>query len=292
MISGYLFFVNINGTKAEFISKYKKRFETLVLPYLFWSIFSLLIYFLLQSLPYSELFFTKKLIKYYTFNELVYTILYHPIAYQLWFIRDLVVLVILSPIIYWSLKWLKYFVVILLLILWFLKFQFIIFSNEALLFFVLGSYLSIIKYNLSTLINKKFMTLICSILWFSLIIIQNMLLYNNFQNDITMVFLNKFTILIGILAIWLLYDFILDGLDITSTKYYWILSFSFFLFAFHEPTLTFVNKVIFYIIGKGEFASLLTYFVSPILTIFICIYIAKKLKKSVPNFYSIITGGR
>ncbi len=38
IISGYLFFLNFQGTKSEFISKYKKRAKSLLVPFLFWSI--------------------------------------------------------------------------------------------------------------------------------------------------------------------------------------------------------------------------------------------------------------
>jgi len=60
-ISGYLFFLNINeGKPAEFLEKYKKRFRTLVIPYLLWSIFGLIFYFAIQSIPYFKPFFTRE----------------------------------------------------------------------------------------------------------------------------------------------------------------------------------------------------------------------------------------
>lgn len=42
-ISGYLFFLNLSGTWSEFKEKYRKRIKTLLLPYLFWSLWSLLV---------------------------------------------------------------------------------------------------------------------------------------------------------------------------------------------------------------------------------------------------------
>ena len=42
-ISGYLFFLNLNGTLNEFKEKYRTRTKTLLIPYLFWSASALLL---------------------------------------------------------------------------------------------------------------------------------------------------------------------------------------------------------------------------------------------------------
>lgn len=67
---------------------------TLFIPYLFWSLFGVLFYFTLQSLPPLQVFFTKKLIIDYSFQELINVIFNQPIPYQLWFLKDLMILVL------------------------------------------------------------------------------------------------------------------------------------------------------------------------------------------------------
>lgn len=58
IISGYLFFLNIKeGLLIEFLLKYKSRFKSLVIPYLFWTVFSCLLYLFLQSIPFVSVFF-------------------------------------------------------------------------------------------------------------------------------------------------------------------------------------------------------------------------------------------
>src|SRR4051812_4625301 len=51
MLSGFLFFLNIKGTRNEFWNKIKKRGRTLLIPFLFWSLFGIGFYFTLQTVP-------------------------------------------------------------------------------------------------------------------------------------------------------------------------------------------------------------------------------------------------
>jgi surface polysaccharide O-acyltransferase-like enzyme len=97
-ISGYLFFLNMKGKQSEFILKFKKRIKTIVIPYLFWSTSGVLIYFALQIIPQSRAFFNKELVINYSLLKLLNTIFFNPVPGQLWYLRDLIMLVFLSPI--------------------------------------------------------------------------------------------------------------------------------------------------------------------------------------------------
>ena len=93
------------------------------------------------------------------------------------------------------------------------------------------------------------------------------------------------------LALWSVYDIYLS--KYSSIEYIIYLSqFSFFLYAFHEPILTIVNKGLFYLAGASEIASIVIYFVAPILTIFSGIILGSFLKKYCLKFYELITGAR
>src|SRR5665647_1106940 len=75
VISGYLFFLNLEGTLDEFHTKYKKRLKTLLVPYLFWSIGVLLFFIVLQQIPQTISLFSNKLIRDYSSLELLRTCL-------------------------------------------------------------------------------------------------------------------------------------------------------------------------------------------------------------------------
>lgn len=79
-----------------------------------------------------------------------------PIAFQFWFIRDLMVMIILTPIIYFICKRAKIYGVLLLCILWFFRWWVNIpgLSILALFFFTAGAYFSINKRNLIVDMDK------------------------------------------------------------------------------------------------------------------------------------------
>ena len=292
IISGYLFFLSFkNSTFPEFFSKYKKRSKTLVLPYLLWSIFCILFYLILQLIPFSKPFFTNELIVDYSVNQLLNRIFINPIPYQLWFIRDLIVLIFLSPILYWLIKYFKFYVISIFLFTWFSKLNYLIFSNEALLFFALGAFFSIKKINVQKTKAKKQNALL-SIIWILLIIIKTSLVYINFENEWLIRILHKSSIIIGIISIWLLYDIIYKKTDIAKTKYYQLFQYTFFLYAFHEPVLTIFKKAFYYILGQTELSSFLTYMLAPLVTIFVSILIGFITRKIMPKYYYLMTGGR
>ena len=76
LISGYLFFLNIKGAPGEFISKFKKRLKTIVLPYLFWSVWGLLLFFILQTLPQSKNFFTASISGFLSFFSFIFYLIF------------------------------------------------------------------------------------------------------------------------------------------------------------------------------------------------------------------------
>lgn len=292
-ISGYLFFLNFKGEINEFIIKYKKRIKSLVIPFLLWSIWGLLFLLFLQLFPFTKNFFKENLIINYSFEKILNTIFIKPIPYQLWFIRDLIVLVFISPLIYWILKILKFSAIIVLLIIWIdiFNFNLIIFSNEAILFFCLGSYLSISDSNfLLKKLNKKiYLTIFC--LWILIVTFKSILICQNSDQILLIKLLHKFSIIIGMLALWSMYDIIMSKKTPNKTILY-VSQYSFFLYAFHEPLLMILQNGLLHMTGKNDFFSILIYIIAPIIIIISGIIIASFMRKYLFKFYELITGTR
>jgi surface polysaccharide O-acyltransferase-like enzyme len=292
LFSGYLFFLKTTGTRTEFTTKFTTRLRTLVVPFLFWSFWGLFFYFILQSVPQARDFFTNKLIKDYSLSELAYTFFIDPITYQLWFVRDLFVLVVLSPIIWVLVKRAQYVTLPLLVIAWCMDFNFIIVSPEALLFFTLGALFSLNE-PILLLQNASKNAAIYMVIWLGLTATKTLLYYLNYDEPTVVTLLLKSSIVAGILALWSVYDALFkEGKRAIPAYIDRILPFSFFIYAFHEPTLTIVRKVCFFIIGKETFVALVVYFVAPVLTIGISVFTGFYLKQWTPKFYKVITGGR
>ncbi|MBI1767583.1 MAG: acyltransferase [Bacteroidetes bacterium] len=288
-ISGFLFYRSYDFTIRGVVDKLIKRFKSLVIPYLFWSVFGLIFIWLLQSIPWSKDFFTKELIIHYSFSKLLFTVLLDPIPYQLWFVRDLIMLVIFSPLIWYLTKSIRGVWLVMLVLLWTVAAKtFEFFSNEALLFFTLGCDLTLDKTELINQRLSKILSYCLSALWLLIVLLTTSLI--TFNRDI-FVFnaLNNLGILIGILSVWSLYDHVDHG---QIAKYSILFGYSFFIFVFHEPMLTILKKGMFFLLGRTNFSSLLIYVVAPVITIGLSMLLSLILRRRTPRLYNLATGGR
>lgn len=289
-ISGYLFINNANPTISDFKVKVKKRINTLLIPFLFWSIFGILFYLLLQSLPYSHQFFTKKLIRNYTVLEWLDAIFLNPIPYQLWFLRDLIIMVILSPVIYFLVKKLHVFYLIAILFFWASHHDFVFLSSEGLLFFSFGIYLRIYDPIDIKTISKQNIAYLFVAFWLIILFAKTTFEYYGYSKYIDIIFL-KVSIIIGLIAFSKLYDICYSQIS-KSNFLENNLSYSFFIYAFHEPLLTILKKGIFVLFPKTSIYYLIVYFLTAMLAIIISIIVAKLLKKYFSLLYKISTGSR
>lgn len=116
LISGFLFFYKIEIFNFDiFLQKIKKRIRTLFIPYIFWNFLIILIYLIGQSIVPNLISGGKKLICDYNFTDWLLSFwdtnlinpakdIGMPINYPLWFIRDLMVVIMFSPLIYFLVK--------------------------------------------------------------------------------------------------------------------------------------------------------------------------------------------
>ena len=128
VISGYLFFANVEKfNKNIYWQKIRRRVRTLLIPYIIWN--------LLMA------------VKLKTF---CLSIFWEPANMPLWFLRDLIIVSLLTPIIYIGVKKLNYWIFILFLPIYLIGIWAIQPGPNpyAICFFTLGAYLSIQKINL------------------------------------------------------------------------------------------------------------------------------------------------
>ena len=144
-ISGYLFFNRADSFGfADYKKKIRRRTDTLLIPYLSWTIITILI-LLLQQQVFSEFSSgAQKSILDWNFYDVYNAFWGDPISVSLWFVRDLFSIMLLSPALYWLIKRFKMLPVILFTLAW------IIFEKRTLCgfaFFGMGAYFSITKRN-------------------------------------------------------------------------------------------------------------------------------------------------
>ncbi len=294
IISGYLFFQRITGRFGEFIPKFRKRGKSLVVPYLLWSAWGLFFFFALQQIPQARKFFNNKLIEDFSFSEIIHTLLLDPIPYQLWFVRNLVILVAFSPVIFWVLKYLRVLPLLILAVIYLevVDFSFVVLKRDAVLFFCFGAYLAIHKKELLLKKRDKSWYWIFPALWLTLVTIKTILTYQEPEETYALFLLHKTTVLTGMASYWCAYDLLMKNKTSPHKFLLLLASASFFIYAFHEPVLTMIKKGMFFVTGTSDAVSLLNYFLVPTITILLGLLIARSLKKYTPGFYSLITGGR
>ena len=157
-ISGYLFF----ASQKTYKEKLKSRFHSLFVPYMFWNSLILLVYVVLMWLGHP-LEIARKSIADYTWLDYLNAYWIRgkiqggngvPLLCPYWFIRNLMILCVISPIIYYGIKK-AWYLVLLLLTAWWISIPHNAMIPSSLLFFSLGATFAIRHQNLVEWISRK-----------------------------------------------------------------------------------------------------------------------------------------
>ncbi len=292
IISGFLFFVNYSFNSATILSKYKKRVRSLLLPYLLWSGLGIVAFYIFQLLPQVRPFFGDHLIDTKSTAELLDIFLLNPIPYQLWFIKDLLVLTLISPLVWLMVKHLREAFLLVLFAAWLVDLQTFIFTPESVLYFSMGCYLSIKQKLLITTPHPK-QTAITLFTWLGLILFKTELNYLSLSDELTSMLVHKAAIVAGIYAMWQFINYVTDHFTATCQKITNLTVSSFFIYAFHEPLLTILKKGLVYMFEiRTDFTTLLVYLLAPVLSILIAVLVAGLLRRNVPALFGMLTGYR
>lgn len=297
IFSGYLFFGKSETfTKHDYIAKLKSRSKSLLLPFIFWNLVFILMLYLKQIfVGIGE----HKLVVDYTLKDWILVFVNHsssglPINTPLWFVRDLIVMVLISPIIYHIVKSTKWFSVLLLGLLWMAFYDGIkpYLNLSSIFFFSLGAYFSIHRKDIVSALEKvKNYNYVAS---FILLIFE--MLYFNFQDTWGLhLFFSQFmynacvfSLIISCLNISLT---ILRRKGCRLNNY--LCDSNFFIYVFHRfPLAIFIILLGSMVAPETDLHALLIYFLAPLITIIIGVSVYVLLRKLLPKFTVLITGGR
>ncbi len=206
-----------------------------------------------------------------------------PIDGPLWFIRDLLIVCLLTPIVYMFIKKFKIRGIILLAILMIFNIWIPIegFSSTCFFFFAFGAYFSIYKKGFIVAF-RKFM-LIASII--SSVLLAGIVLKYGSDWVIYNIIFNTFTITWSIIIIA-----IISYLPEIKNKVWELIGkYSFFIYASHFSIVQLVSVYLFRYLP--ETYSFLLYFVIPFIALFI-IGLAYCGLKKIPYMMPILNGGR
>ena len=302
-IAGYLFFKSVTSfTFQTYIGKLRKRFKTLFVPYIFWNLLVILITFAVQT--FTSYYHDQPLVKDYSVGDWFWALFYYnnigtdgtnlvfqsqPAAFQLWFIRDLMIIMLFSPLVYVLCKRLKLWFIIPLSLLWLNEFWYLGFNvrdyldRNVVFFFPLGAYFGIHKIDFIA-VAKRWGKL--ALIVYAAMAVLDLI----FENCWLRGFHDRILIITGIVgAIYVVSTQIERGKWHVNT---FLDKSSFFVFAAHGLLMKTVLYFIFEKHQVGEITTTLLYFLVPIATILICLGLYWCLRRYCKPLMPIITGGR
>lgn len=295
IISGYLFFLKVPGGFRSIEGKMRKRVKTLLIPYIIANIFTFFFYCGINAIA-LKFGGVSNALNFKIFNDIAALGLWGtlkmvfidpPVAFQLWFVRDLMVMVFFSPLIWIAMKWLValkqkglgWVPPIILSALY----SGCYFSGYlgTLFWFMSGGYLAMAAINIKDSVSRPHIVVITGIAVVSSIA----WLISGIHPKIAGMLIP----LLGVAFLWFAYDLVAKKLK--SPVIDWAARFTFFVYLVHEPFLNIFKKIPL-LFSRTETTLIVCYLLIPPLFYLIACWIGSILSKLFPNAYKVYTGGR
>ncbi|MBA3014212.1 MAG: acyltransferase [Proteobacteria bacterium] len=290
LLAGYLFFTYFKWSRQVYLHKLRTRFRSLFIPFFLWNLVVLTIVVLSQTLPAVQPYFPEGAPLAATHNAFSYLdamlgLTRYPIAYHMWFIRDLIFLALLAPVIVVVLRFaaLPFFGVMYLC--WVTESWPVIAPGAVgVLFFSGGAFLGIKGKSLFALDRFGPLALFASLPIMVADTIWNSAWFN--------IYLHRTGLIIEVVATLYATKLVArhEGL---SNFIITLGGTSFFVYAAHEPLLGIVRTLAYqYVPLTGPYTMLLLYLVIPLMVVVALVLLHRGLATICPQALNLITGGR
>lgn len=287
-ISGYLFFFS----KKKYSEKLRSRFHTLFIPYILWNILLLIIYILAYAAGHPQDINGRNLADY---SIIDYLRLFWdrgsfddgnfvPLLCPLWYIRNLLIMAILSPVVYYIIKYVREAFLLLIVAWWIMTYN-NAFIPQTIFFFCLGAYFSILNINpLETIIKNKLYYFALFVLFAAGDIISHVAISTPINLQI-----HRFALVFNIPVLLLLADYCVQR-GYTNKR---LMNSAFIVFCVHYPIVVILSKFcISQFSDASDFAHILLYFLCVILSTSISLGFYLLLDRYMPNVKRILSGNR
>lgn len=299
MISGYIFAIQDNKPYWVMV---KKRFTTLIIPFFIWSGIGLLITYLWQQHPITARAVQDSLMdqlgdnrpyKEIGWKGILYRWFVVPTSFQLWFIRSLFIYNVLYPVFKWAVIKVPLIWFCITFLLWISVFNAYLFEGSGLFFFSVGIWLNKSSYP----IDKKpdwFSSYLAWLFFIGLAIIRTFMAFeleNNLTSFWVLTILFAGTVISGLIAVWFGADVVMNWC-MERKWFVWLTAFSFIIYGLHVPLIEYITMLMFRYMNAMPNYRLLIYILAPAIVLTICVVTGTVLRKVVPRFYRLATGGR
>lgn len=314
IISGYLFFRSIDAWSWNgYKDKLKRRFHTLLIPYILWNIIPVLINlvrFAILSIGNKSadlvLGYVRGLSFWNIFVEAVRLpwpvnilgwncFLTGPINGTLWFMQDLMVLCIISPIIYFIVKKTGLWVIALFAAAYVINITIPVpgFNFRGLLFFSLGSYFAVSGKNICEF-SRKHIRLLLPV---SIILCAISVYFGGTKETYGLFFTSIFEIF-GSFSLFAISSLLIENKLAKPNPF--LIRCTFFIFVTHLINILGVGLIVqicrdllYQVIGTGSYLQLtITLFLTPFFTAGICVLCYYLLERFAPRLAATLMGHR
>jgi surface polysaccharide O-acyltransferase-like enzyme len=290
LMSGYFFFLGFSWSWRGYGQKLAARVKTLLLPYMFWTIVVVAVHFLGLSIPATKAYFDGDLVlltplSAFDLGNTIFGFTRAPEAYHFWFIRDLMLLMLCSPLITLLVRYAAWPFLGVVFWLW-ISAGWPIYTPDAVgvFFFSLGAYLAMKGKNLfmfdrygAWFVFIYIPILVADVIW-------NDSPYNNY--------LHRCGIVIGLVAVLFISKFVIAD-DRLKNILLRLGGSSFFVYAAHEPLLGIARTLAFQFLPLDlTYTMLLIYLFVPLTVVAVLLAIHAVLRALIPRALSVVTGGR
>ena len=288
IISGFLLVGGVT-TVLDLLKKLQKRVRTVVVPFILWNAIFVLWYVVLDITPWvSGYVYSTGIMeawKSLPIWESIYNMLTEPAGFHLWFLRDLIVFMVISPLLWLISKrsWMAAIVLSIVLNHW----------MAWVFWFWLGLTIRVSNWNIEKLPKGNWVLVLTGAIYIGNAVSAGMEMDKMIPSSFGVIGLVKQ--LACIYFVWIVYDKIARGRCL-SEQGLWrhICGYSFFIYCFHEPAFNIIKKLGVVVLGSSEPMLILLYMINPLIMVAIAIIIAKTMlhiKPLVP-VYKFLTGGR
>lgn len=280
IISGVLFYRNYMPSKT--LEKYKSRFFSLVIPYLFWNTVCMLFDIVCSYTSISKFFVGRQKFKLSVLNIMAGIFFYKCTPF--WFIFNLIIFVILCPLIHTLLKN-KTIGIMFIATMYILSIfniglpESIFFSRESIIYYCVGAYIGMHYFNwFYNKANKKFAlsSLLISIICYLMLALDGKLLDIQYVKAIILIIFS--------ISIWYAFDLLKNDYCYEYQKE------SFLIYAMHINVSALFTKVVYLILPKTTLMAIFNYVTTIIFTISIICVFGVFVGKKFPKIKKIIAG--
>ena len=308
VISGYLFFIHLSDWDWKgYSEKLRRRFCSLLIPYLIWNIMPFLYIFILKlgafilkGKPLTSMINYVSERGWHVFWDL-YSVdcdktnwfgftrgWISPYNPPMWYIKYLIMVCLLAPIIYWLVLKFRIWAVVIFGMLYLLKAWPWLQCITAIFYFSVGAYFSICEKEMMATFNKRLRYTIPV----ALLIMAADVYFDGQYTDVGYYFTHYIFVILGVtVTLGLSYEISHKPLGHVFSR---LAKYSFFIYAAHaanvmQPIREFLKGYLPY----DTLAGLIPYYILVAgLTILVCITLFILLNGFCPRMLSVLTGGR